>query len=764
MTDKFKFYAHFALFCAVFALSAMPLPALAQQVLREVRVEGVERIEPATVLSYLNLKVGDQPSPQTLDDSLKSLFATGLFADVSLQQQGDTLIVSVIENPIINEIAFEGNDELEDDELLQEIQFRPRQVFTRTKVQADVGRLYQVYRRNGRFSVVIEPKVIKLDQNRVNLVFEINEGDVTTVQSVSFVGNEKFDDDRLRTEIATEEEVWYKFYSSNDRYDPDRLEYDQEQLRRFYLKQGYADFNILSAVAELSDDRKHFFITFTVEEGDRYKISDVNIDSRLRNFDASVLNEHIVVQKGDWYNSDYVQESVDAITDALGDLQYAFVSVKPNINRNREEKTLGVVFEINETPRIFVERINVNGNVRTLDKVIRREFLLSEGDPFNRSKLARSEQRIKNLDFFETSEVEVKPGSAPDKSVIDVNVAEKSTGEVSLGAGFSTNDGPLADFRISERNFLGKGQRLLLGATIAGERTEFDVGFTEPYFMGRDVSAGIDAFHITRDLQDESSFDQRRTGAGFRIGYPLSERWRQSLRYRAERNDITDVQSDASLFIQQQQGQRDTSAVSQRLTYDDRDSEIFPTEGTYYWLDTEVAGLGGDAQYVSGKTGASYFYPIADQWVFNVLGETGAIGGYSGKDVNINERFFLGGNTFRGFENAGIGPRDAVTRDSLGGNYFYRGTAELSFPIGLPEELGVKGHAFSDVGTIWSIDNEDSVPGGTVLDESSLRVSGGLGVSWRSPFGPIRADFALPVTSEDFDEEEFFRFNFGTRF
>ncbi len=751
--------------CALVALGFLALygfagQAGAEEQVRQIRIEGTQRIEPATVLSYMNLAVGDTISRRDLDRGVKNLFATGLFADVSLHQEGNVLIVNVQENPIINQIAFEGNKRLDDNELLPEIQLRPRQVFTRTKVQSDVSRLYQVYRRNGRFSVNIEPKVIKLDQNRVNLVFEITEGSITKVKSIRFIGNKHYDDDHLRSEISTKETVWYRFITADDRYDPDRLAYDQELLRRFYLAHGYADFRILSAIAELSSDRENFYVTFTLEEGDRYKLGKVDIDSHIRNFDASVLQSKITLEEGEWYNADKVQSAVDVLTEALGDMQYAFVNVKPVMKRDRANKTVDITFDISETPRVFVERININGNVRTLDKVIRREVELSEGDPFNRSKLAASERNINNLNFFETAKLDVTQGSAPDKTNIDVNVEEKSTGELSLGAGFSTADGPLADVRIRERNLLGKGQDLSLGATLAGQRSQVDLSFTEPYFLDRDVSAGFDLFHVTRDLQDESSFDQKKTGGALRLGYPLSERWRQTLRYRYELNDIRNVQDGASRFIREQEGQRDTSAVSQRVTYDNRDSVVFPTTGWNLWFETEVSGLGGDSQYVSGRTGASYYYPVMDHVVLNTLGEIGAIEGYGDENVAINERFYLGGSTLRGFKQAGIGPRDISTDDALGGKYFYRGSTEVSFPIGFPEELGVKGHAFSDYGSLFELDEQDA----NVKDAKSLRVSAGVGLSWRSPFGPIRMDFARPITEEDYDKDEVFRFDFGTRF
>ncbi len=737
--------------------------AHAQQTLREIKVSGLERLEPATVSSYMNLEPGQPLTQEAIDGALRDLFQTGLFADVKVRAESGVMTVFVKENPIINQIAFEGNRRIDDDELLSEIAIRPRQVFSRTKVQAAVTRLSQLYNRQGRFSVDIEPKIIKLDQNRINLVFEVSEGEITKVRSIKFIGNERFSDAALREELSTKETRWYRFITADDRYDPDRLAFDQELIRRFYLREGYADFNIISVNSELSRNNKDFFITITLDEGERYKFGNINIDSKISNFDSSVLQPEITFETGAWYNAENVQETTTKMTNKLGDLQYAFVNVRPVPYKNEANKTIDIALEINESPRVFVERININGNVRTLDKVVRREIELIEGDPFNRSKVAESEQNIKDLGYFETVKVEATQGSAPDKSVIDIDVEEKSTGELSVGAGFSTNDGPLADFRIRERNFLGRGQDVLLGATVAGERTEFDFSFTEPYFLNRDLSAGFDLFHITRDLQDESSYDQKRTGGALRMGYPLSERWRQTLRYRYEYNEIENVNPAASLYIRAQQGKRTTSAVSQRLSYENVDSTLFPTDGWLGWLDTEYAGVGGDANYVSAKIGTSYFVPVYDDIVFNLLGETGAITGVGGENVQINERFFLGGATLRGFEQAGIGPRDITTTDALGGNYFYRGAAELSFPVFLPKELGVKGHAFSDMGALWDID-ETSTLANPFDDNQAIRVSAGVGVSWRSPFGPIRVDFGFPIVSEEYDEEENFRFNFGTRF
>ncbi len=726
-----------------------------------IEVQGTERVDPATVISYMDIKPGDKYTQATLSEALKNLYATGLFADVNIQQKGSALVVTVVENPIINRVAFEGNDELEDSDLIGEISSRTREVYVRNDVRNDVERIQELYRRTGNYSASVTPEVISLDQNRINLIFNIDEGSKSTIQSIKFIGNTAFDDSDLRTVLSSKEERWYRFLSSDDRYDPDRIAFDQELLRRFYLKNGYVDFNMVSSNVELDPDNDAFFITFTVNEGERYKVNSVAVDtSQLRNVDNSVLEEKLTLSDGDWYSSDEMEASVDALTNSLGDMQYAFARIRPDIDRNVENNTLDITFRAQETQRVFVEEINIKGNVRTLDKVIRREFDVVEGDPFSSTKVAKAEKDIQALDFFNNVVVRPKPGSSPDQTIIDVEIEEKSTGEVSIGAGFSTADGPLADLRIRERNFLGKGQDVLLSTTIAGERTEFDLSFTEPYFFNRDLAAGVDLFHITRDLQDESSYDQQTTGGALRLSYPLTQKLRQTLKYRLQSNDIDNVDADASRIIRDQEGQRTTSAISQSLVYNNLNNTLVPTDGYRLWFDTELAGLGGDAKHISAKTGGSYFYPVAKKVTFNKLFELGAIEGYSDEDVQINERYFIGSKSLRGFEYGGLGPRDLDTDDSLGGNLFYRGTAELTFPTGLPEDLNTKAHFFSDYGSLWDLDS----PTGNIGDESSLRASVGVGVSWLSPLGPIRVDLATPILEEDYDKDEIFRFDFGTRF
>jgi len=745
-----------------FIMLAAPSLAQAQggDTIRQIKVEGTQRIEPSTVLSYISIQAGDRFDGVKLNRALKALFATGLFADVSLYQEGRDLVVVVVENPIINEIAFEGNEKIKKDALMAEVQLRPRTVLTRTKVQADVSRLQELYRLSGRFSASIEPKIIKLDQNRVNLVFEISEGPQTLISRIVFLGNKRFDDGDLQRVIRSREDRWWRIWSGADKYDPDRVAFDRETLRKFYLEHGYADFVVESAIAELSPDRKHFYVTFTLSEGERYKVGKIDVKSNLKDLDGETLRSVLTFKSGEWYKASAIENSVNKLTDELGNRQYAFVDVVPTVERRRDAREIDISFTINEGSKVFVENININGNVRTMDEVIRREMQLVEGDPFNAARLKRSEQKLRNLTYFENVQVKTARGSTPDKTNIDINVAEKSTGELSLGGGYSTSDGVLGEFRIRERNFLGKGQDLTLATTLSTRRSQFDFSFTEPYFLNRDLSFGVDAFHIVRDYQDYSSYDSRRTGGGLRLGYPLSENLRHDLGYRYDITEIENVDPTASLFIKRQEGRRKTSALNHKLTYDTTDNRLEPTEGIVARLENEVAGIGGDARYLRTRVGATAYYPVRDKWVLSLLAETGYIFGFGGEDLRINERFFIGGTTLRGFEESGIGPRDTATDDALGGNFFGRGSVELEFPSGLPDDLGVRLRTFSDFGLLKKVD--ESGPG---IDQSDLiRVTAGVGISWRSPFGPVRMDFAVPVVKEDFDKDEFFRFSFGTRF
>jgi outer membrane protein insertion porin family len=726
---------------------------------RDILVRGNERIETLTVESYLTLRRGNPFDSDAIDQSLRNLFATGLFDDVAIGQVGDTLVIEVVENPIINRIAFEGNRRIDDETLEAEVQLRPRIVFTRARVQAAVARILELYRRNGRFAASVEPKIIELDQNRVDLVFEIEEGPLTRVSGITFIGNESFSENTLRDVIETRERAWYRFFSSADTYDPDRLAFDEELLRRFYLERGYVEFVVLSSLAELTPEGDRFFITFTLEEGPQYRLGSVDLETSIRDLEVEQFRDLVTVEPGEIYNAEQIEEVVQALTERAGQLGYAFANVEPVNEINRDDLLVDLVFRIDEGPRVYVERIDIIGNVRTLDRVIRREFRLAEGDPYNLALLRRSEQRVRNLGYFETVEVRTERGSTPDRVIIVTEVAERSTGELSFGAGFSSADGPLGDIRLEERNLLGRGYDVTASFTISGRRQDAILSFTDPWFLGRELAAGFDIFRTRTDFQSESSFDETSTGGTLRANYPLTERLRHGLRYTLREDEIDNVDNSASVFIQDEEGSQITSLVGQTFTYDRRDTRFLPSEGYLLRLDQDVAGLGGDSKFLRHEVRGEYYFTIIPDVVLSFDASGGYIKGL-GDDVNLSNRFFVGGTNLRGFQVAGIGPRDTDTDDALGGNLYYTGTAELRFPLGLPDELRLFGRAFVDAGNLYDID----VSGPTLDDESYIRVSAGVGISWLSPLGPLALDFAQAVRKDDRDETETFRISFGTRF
>ena len=740
------------------------LPVESAEVIQDIRVEGAQRLEADTVVSYLTLAKGDRAASSRLDASLKALYATGLFADVKLSMEGTTLVVTIEENPIVNRVTFEGNDAVSKEDIEKEVQLKPRLVYTLPRVQKDVQRILDVYRRGGRFGAVVEPKVERLSQNRVNVIFEITEGNRTGVRLIKFIGNKHIAGSALLEAINTRESAWWRFFSTSDFYDPDRMNYDRELIRRYYLNQGYIDFRVVSAVAELTPDRQNFFLTFTLEEGARYTFGAITIKSDIKGLNGETLRKNLTTTKGDWYSADAVEKSVAKLTAALGDMQYAFVDIAPEVDKHKDTHTVNLTYHIRPSERVYIGRINISGNTRTLDKVIRREMLLAEGDPFSISKIRRSEQHIKDLGFFEDVKITPADGAQADRSDLKVEVKEKSTGEISVGAGFSTADGPLGNFTIREKNFLGKGQDARLSATLSGSTRQFDFSFTEPYFLDRDLSAGIDVFDVMSTNQNQNSYDQSTAGFSLRMGYPLSEALRQRVNYTLQKIDISNVSSTASRFIVDQEGTSLSSLVGQQLTYDKRDSKLDPTMGFFTWLNTDVAGLGGDHKFVRAKVGGTQYFPLADQYVLSATGEVGYIVGF-GPPIKISDRFFLGGDTLRGFQESGVGPRDLTNgaNDALGGNRFTRGSLELSMPTPLPSEMGFKGHVFTDAGTLGHTE-EVAQPGDVFRDNESLRLSAGVGMSWQSPFGPLRLDLAKALLRQTYDKTELIHFSFGTKF
>ncbi len=728
--------------------------------IQNIVIQGNQRIENETIESYLAVHRGEAFDPDAIDQSLKNLYATGLFDDVSIQRSGNDLVVKVVENPIINRIAFEGNKRIDTKTLEAEVQLQPRIVYTRQRVQDAVERILELYRRSGRYSAKVDPQIIKLDQNRVDLVFEINEGPLTKVGAITFIGNQSFSDTTLRGVIQTKEAAWYRILSTDDTYDPDRLAFDQELLRRFYQARGYADFAVVSAVAELTPDGKEFFITFTLDEGPRYNFGAIDVKSRMKEVSSDTLKTLVTTKEGKVYNADEIESTVQAITAELSRLGYAFVQVNPIEKKDRDKLTVDVTYEITQGPRVYIERIDITGNIRTLNSVIRRQFQLAEGDAFNSALLRKAQQRLRDLNYFEKVDVTTAPGDAPDKVIVKVAVAEKSTGELSFGAGYSTTDGVLGDITLHERNFLGRGLDAQVSLTLSQKRQLGQISYTDPYFLNRDLAAGFDLFISQTNLQSQSNYDENSTGGVLRANYPLTENLRHGVNYTLRDDDIHNVDNNASVFIFDDEGHRVTSAVGQSFTYDKRDTKFLPSSGYYAKLDQQIAGLGGDNRFVKHEVQGSYYYSVVPDVVLTLGLNAGNIFGFAGEDVHLVNRFLIGGDNFPGFEYGGLGPRDSKSHDALGGNNYYIGDVDLRFPLGLPKEIRIFGRTFVYVGSLTGID----VNGPTLEDNSSPRVSAGVGLSWLSPLGPLSIDLAQALVKQNFDKTEVFRLSFGTQF
>ncbi|HXS08284.1 MAG TPA: outer membrane protein assembly factor BamA [Rhizomicrobium sp.] len=743
-------------------------PQAPARIIQHITVQGTQRVEPGTVLTYVNIHEGDAYDPANVDLALKALFGTGLFSDVKINFNNGTLAIRVVENPIVNQVVFEGNDKVSTKDLTKEVQIKPRGIFTRARVQADVARIIELYRRNGKFAARVDPQIIQRPQNRIDLIFSITEGATTGVARINFVGNKVYDDSILKGQIATEESAWYKILASNDNYDPDRLAFDREQLRRFYVNHGYADFTVVSAVAQLGQDRKSFYVTFTVNEGPRYKFGKVEINSKIKELTPQSLRPTVPVVTGDVYDAETVQKSIDSLTNAAGTKGYAFAEVHPRIARNRNNNTIDLIFDIEQGPRVYIGKINIQGNTRTLDKVIRREFRLVEGDAFNRVLVDRSRTRIRALGFFKDVDVKNTPGIAPDRTDITVNVTEQPTGQLQLGLGYSSVSQLTGEFSYTEQNLFGRAQFMKASVSVSQIAKQYIFSFTEPYLLDRPLAAGFDIYKSQVDYQ-QATYSSDTTGVTLRLGFPISEYSTVGLRYTYQ---ITRVMpfGNAPLEIQLAAGDAYGSIFGFTYGYNSLDDVRKPTTGIAFSLSQDFAGFGGNLKYMKTEAQFAGYRPAFDGAVINALQlEAGIIQGYDGASVPINFRYFKGGDSFRGFAIAGIGPRDLdapLNTGAIGGDVFAIGHLSARLPSLLPESYGVSIAAFTDFGTLGRVDNviRACTQTSCVKDNFAFRASAGLSFGWRSPFGPLQIDLGLPYVKTSYDRPQILHFSAGTGF
>ena len=745
---------------------AAPNMALAQNFqFNSISVEGNQRIEAGTIASFLGVARGATVSAAELNDGYQRILASGLFETVEIEPRGSTLVVRVVEFPTVNQITFEGNQRIDDETLAQIVQSQSRRVFSPSVAEADSARITEAYSQQGRIAARVQPKVIRRTDNRVDLVFEVFEGGVTEIERLGFAGNQVFSDRRLRRVLETKQAGIFRALIRSDTFIEDRIAFDRQVLRDFYQSRGYVDFRTTSVNAELSDERDGYFITFNVEEGQQFSFGEVTVSSDLAEVDSDLFERALKLRSGRTYSPTDVEFEIArlerlAIREGLN-----FVRVEPRVTRNDRDLTLDVEFLLTRGERVFVERIDIEGNTTTLDRVVRRQFRLVEGDPFNPRQIRESAERVRALGFFGDAQVEAREGSTPQQVVIDVDVEEQPTGSLSFGGSYSTSSGFGAAITFSERNFLGRGQRLALGVTTGASSSNYNFSFTEPAFLGRDLAYNINLSYLETD-NDSAEYDTAIGSFSTGFTFPVSENGRLNLRYGARFSEITNLSDSVGSIItaEADQGQVWNSFVGYRYSYDTRRTGLNPNAGVLFEFGQDFAGLGGDSTYVESKLRA-----IAQTKVFNeeitlrATLEAGALS-YSEGGSRVTDRFSLGSNLMRGFEGGGIGPREVGPgdiNDPLGGNYFAVARFEAEFPLPLPEEYGVSGGVFYDIGSLWGLDETND---NVLYDDFTTRQVIGVSLFWDTPLGPLRFNFSEALSKEEFDEEQTFDLTISTQF
>ncbi|MGY3690079.1 outer membrane protein insertion porin family [Bradyrhizobium sp. USDA 3240] len=824
---------------ATLAAVAVSAPAQAQTV-DSIAVEGNRRVELETIRSYFHPGPGGRLGQAQIDDGLKALIETGLFQDVHIDQRGGRFVVVVVENPVIGRVAFEGNKKVKDEQLTAEVQSKPRGTFSRPMVQSDALRIAEIYRRSGRYDVRVNPQIIEQPNNRVDLIFEVNEGVKTGVRSIEFLGNNAYSASRLRDVIKTRESNLLSFLGGNDVYDPDRVEADRDLIRRFYLKNGYADVQVVAALTEYDPDKKGFLVTFKIEEGQQYRVAAVNFTSSIATLDPNALRSYSRVNTGSLYNAEALEKSVEEMQIEASRRGYAFAVVRPRGDRNFDNHTVSITFAIDEGPRTYIERINVRGNSRTRDYVIRREFDISEGDAYNRALVDRAERRLKNLDFFKTVKITTEPGSSSDRVILIVDLEEKSTGDFSVSGGYSTTDGALAEVSVSERNLLGRGLFAKASVTYGQYARGYSLSFVEPYLLDYRVALGLDFYQRQQLSNNYIAYGTKTLGFSPRLGFSLREDLSLQLRYSIYQQEITLPSTlnncnnnpfladgvtpnpafnpspayanlngislvstnglgcysdgEASLPVRKELagGKTLTSALGYTLNYNTLDNNKNPTDGLIVDFKQDFAGVGGDVSYIKSAIDAKYYTPLVSDIVGVIHAQGGILNKLGSDELRMLDHFQMGPNLVRGFAPNGIGPRDINpygTMDAVGGTKYWGVSAELQMPFWfLPKEVGLKGAVYADAGglydykgpTSWAATGEVNTPGcvrptnnppspGTCLglsydDSKVVRTSVGVGLIWQSPFGPLRFDYAVPLTKGAYDRVQEFRFGGGTTF
>ena len=754
-----RFVRVVALITSVLVLSMHPVFAQEKFTISEIIVEGNQRVSNETVFAYLPVEVGDELSETRFSNLIKALYDTELFEDVTIERAGSAVRITVLENPIINRVNIEGNDVLEDDRLLEELDIQPRRVYTQRIALDATETLLKIYELSGRFAARVEPKIIRLENNRVNLVFEVDEGPLVKIKNIRFIGNDNFSDFALRQVVSSRQKRWWAFLSSADKYDEGRLNYDVRLLRQHYLSRGYADVEVRRVQGGLLPDRTGFAITFEIEEGIRYKLNDVSFVSEIPNVDVGAFRDLVPLAKGDWYDVRYVEQGLVNITNELGNKGYSFVNITPAVNTDPEQGLLDLTINIGNAQKNYIERIQVVNNTRTLDRVIRREFELVEGDAFNQLKLDRSVRNVRNLGYFRNVQVTTEQGSSADQSVVKIDVEEQPTGDLSIGAGYSSLDKTSFSFGINEKNFLGTGRALNLSTSVSGSQADYSIGLTEPYFLNRDMRGSASIFSTQQKSNDFTSTSK---GLGLGVSFSAANDVYHRINYQYSNTNSRQKNTTTSTSITGEENKTLTaSSVGYTLGRSTLNNRFDPTEGSLAEISETFSGVGGDVNYARTELRLGYYKPfLFNRVVMGLRGRVGHVDGLGDK-VTQSNRFFIGGRNVRGFAGGGIGPRDRGSLAAVGGNTMYSGSAELISSYGFSKDLGIRWTVYSDIGSTWGTDYPTGVIG---ANNDALRQSIGFGLLWDTAIGPLSFYWADAISKENFDQTKRFQFNIGTRF
>ena len=730
-----------------------------------VDIAGNRTVAAEAIRSHVKLGTANAYTPAQGDEAIKSLFSTGFFADVRIERRGSTLLIHVTENPVIAGVAFEGNANADKSKLLPLIQLQPRARYSPAKAHADALKVRDFYRSQGRLKTEVDPKATNRADGLVDIVFAVTEGEVTQVDSINFAGNRAFSERQLRDVITTSQSGWFDILKAAAFYDPERIEHDRDLVRRFYLKNGFPDARVVAADAEKNTQGTGYSITFRIEEGEHYTFGPATVASKIGKVDPVALQTNIMMKPGSAYNAEQVEKSVERMTLALSDQGHASANIRVVPKRDATSRTITMAIDVEDGPAIYVERIDIIGNRQTKDFVIRRQLRFTEGNPVNAVILERGRKRVQALGFFKTVALKKKPGSSPDRVVVTIEVVEDDTRNFSLGVGYSTSEGIVGDVGVAERNLFGNGQSLRLKLGGSATRFQAELGFTEPQLLGSNFAGGFDLFYKDLDYTRQASYKAQKIGGSLRMGYQISDDWSAGVNYTFTRNTIYDVGTSASAAIKEAipgfpdttSSTYNTSSVGYSLGYDTRDNKRRPTEGVFYTLSQDLAGVGGDVRYVRSVGEARGYHAVSDEVtaVGRVTG--GTITGWGDQDVRLLDLFHRGSESVRGFATAGIGPRDILSpnQDALGGRMYFATTAELLFGLpGVPKDIGLRGAVFADAGSLWGVNSTAASLPGLAGNALAPRASVGVGLAWDSPLGALRVDYAYPILKQSYDKTQ----------